>query len=304
MLREPVTLTGETALPFPGATAVDDSFLYWLNYDQRTFNRIPKMGGAAQVLASTRSEPRQLQLDEGHAYWAEDLPQLRAGDRIGAITRVAKDGGQPAELARVEGEITGVAVDQEDVYFTTWSAVMHVPKTGGTPIKLASSQWAFAIVADAQAVYIADYLAETISRISKTDGAMTQLADRQRGPRSLTADATSLYWVTYDKRLMRVRKVGGALAVLLEDVGVYDACANAIAVDASDLYVTACCDPGSYAGEIIRVPRGDGTPAILAKELYKPCNPVTDDTSVYWSTTTAATAHALLPGGALLKIGK
>lgn len=303
-LRQPVVLTGETALPFPSATAVDGRFLYWLNYDQRAFNRMPKTGAPAQVLASTGSQPRQLQLDETHAYWAEDLPQVRAGDRMSAIASVAKDGGQPVELARVEGEITGVAVDQEDVYFTTWSAVMRVPKTGGTPVELGSSQWAFAIVTDHQAAYVADYRAETIRRISKTDGMVTRLADRQRGPRSLTADTTSLYWVTFDKRLMRVSKAGGAPAVLLEDVGVYDACTNAIAVDASDLYVTACCDTGSLTGEIIRVPSGGGTPVVLAKELYKPCNPVTDDTSVYWGTTTVATAHALLPGGALFRIGK
>jgi hypothetical protein len=304
MLREPVALTGETALPFPSATALDANFLYWLNYDQRTFSRIPKTGGTPQVLAATRSEPRQLQLDGSHAYWAEDLPQVRAGDRIGAIITIPKNGGEPVELARVEGEITGVALDAADVYFTTRSAVMRVPKTGGTPIQLASSQWAFAIVADQQAAYFADYQAETISRISKTDGTVTQLVGRQRGPRSLVAGQTSLYWITFDKRLMRVSKGGGTPVVVLEDVGAYDACTNALAVDATDLYVTACCDAGSYAGEIIRVPRGDGTPTILATEIYKPCNPVADDTGVYWSTTTAATARALLPGGALLKIEK
>jgi hypothetical protein len=303
-LREPTALTDVTALPFPSATAADDEFLYWLNYDRRTLNRVPKTGGIAQVLAATRSDPRHLQLDERYAYWAENLPELRAGERIGGVMRVATTGGEPTELARVDGDLTGVALDEHDVYFSTWSAVMRVSKQGGTPTKLAAAQWAFAVVADAQAVYFADYRAGTIGRIAKTDGTVSQVADQQPGPSSLAATETDLYWITYDRRLMRVSKAGGAPSIVLDGVGAYDTCTHGIGVDASALYVTACCDVGTYAGQIIRVPRGNGASMVLTKDIDKPCNPVTDASSVYWSTTTSATTHSLLPGGALLKIDK
>jgi hypothetical protein len=303
-LHEPVALTSETTLPFPSAVAIDAGSLYWLNYDARTLNRIPKTGGPAQVVAATRSEPRLLQLDGSHAYWAENLPELRAGDRRGAIMRVSTDGGEPSELAHIDGEITGLALDAAAVYFSTWSAVLRAPKTGGAPVQLASTQWAFALVADQQDVYVADYRAETILRIPKTNGAVEMLADHQAGPRSLAADDTYLYWVTYAKHLMRLRKAGGTPELLFDGAGVYDACTSSVAVETSYLYLTTCCDAGSYAGELIRLPRGGGTPVVLAKGIYKPCNPVTDDTSVYWSTTTSATAHTLLPGGAILKIDK
>jgi len=62
---------------------------------------------------------------------------------------------------------------------------------------------------------------------------------------SLRADQTRLYWITFDRRLMRVAKTGGQATTLLQDVGLYDACDSGIAVDTDHLDLTGCCDPGS-----------------------------------------------------------
>jgi hypothetical protein len=301
----PVTpITPETALPFPSAAAVDAGFVYWLNYDARTLSRMPKEGGAVAVLAATRALPRALVLDATHAYWAEDLPAPAAAERVGAVMHVPKTGGAPAPLVQVDGETTALAVDDDNVYFATRQAVSRVPKIGGAPTQLATTRWAFAITVDATAVYIADYQDGTINRVAKSGGPMTVLAREQRGPSSLTHDDESLYWVSYDHRLLRMPKAGEQPIVLLDGIGVYEACGNGLAVDATALYVTACCDSGTYAGRIIRIPRGAGAPTVLAKDIYKPCNPVVDETAVFWTTTTTELRHALLPGGAVLRITK
>jgi hypothetical protein len=124
------------------------------------------------------------------------------------------------------------------------------------------------------------------------------------GPRSLTADETHLYWITFDRRLMCVAKSGGPATTLLHDVGLYDTCDTGIVVDAAHLYVTSCCDPGSSSGRILDVQPADGTATVMAKDITKPCNPVADASNVYWSTTTVATQHALFPGGVIFKIVK
>jgi len=303
-LRVPVALTEPTALPFPRSLAADADYLYWTNYDARTVNRIAKAGGAAEVLAHTGVDPGSLHVDGQRLYLGHVVGERQPGESIGAVSTWATPDWQGREVARADGRITDLAVSNTHVYFTTETAVMRVAKDGGSPVTLATAQQAFGVVADADAVFFAAYRQGTINRVATSGGPVLALAGDLSGPRSLTADETHLYWITFDRRLMSVAKNGGPAATLLRDVGLYDACDSGIAVDAAHLYVTSCCDPGSNSGQILDVQPADGAATVMAKDLTKPCNPVADGSNVYWSTTSVATQHAVFPGGALFKIVK
>lgn len=303
-LRAPVALTEPTALPFPRSLAADADYLYWTNYDARTVNRIAKAGGAPELLAHTGVDPGSLHVDGQRLYVGHTVAERRAGESIGAVSTWTKPDWNGRELARADGRITDVAVGDTHVYFSTGTAVMRVPKEGGAPVTLATAQQVFSVVIDADAVFFADYGQGTINRVASSGGPVLALARDLSGPRSLASDETHLYWITYDRRLMRVAKSGGPVTTLLYEVGLYDTCDTGIAVAAAHLYVTSCCDPGSNSGQILDVQPADGTATVMAKDITKPCNPVADTNNVYWSTTTVSTQHALFPGGVIFKIAR
>ena len=91
--------------------------------------KVDKNGGASSVLASG-TYPYELTLDESNVYWTD-----HDSTGNGTVMSVPIAGGSPVQLAisKVPGTM-GIAVDKNNVYFTTGDGkMMQVSKSGVPP---------------------------------------------------------------------------------------------------------------------------------------------------------------------------
>ena len=149
--------------------AVDEDGVTFLADDDGTIVRFD--GTNASTLASGRSKPNAIAVDDANVYW------LDTGD--GRVMRIDKVGGlAPEELAVGEANPTGIALDATDVYWTAWGActeaacahgtVSRVPKAGGEVTVVAEGDYLPTDVAvDDEAVYWTTWSASSVLRLAK-----------------------------------------------------------------------------------------------------------------------------------------
>jgi len=149
---KPSTLV--SGLSRPNAIAVDDQALYWTDLADGTVSKLPKQpsgssGAPTPVrLADGSRQPGDLALANGHLYWT---------DQGGRVWHVGRNGGDAEVLASGQDSPSGVAADEQYVY---WTAVA----------------------------------AGTVMRVPVRGGAATVVADGQDEPYFITVDDTSVYW--------------------------------------------------------------------------------------------------------------
>ena len=75
-------------------------------------------------------------------------------------------------LAATQGAVTSIAVDADKVYWTTMDGdVVELPKTGGTPNKLATGQgFAACLAVETQHVFRCNQTTLTVMRRDKNTG--------------------------------------------------------------------------------------------------------------------------------------
>jgi hypothetical protein len=219
----------------------------------------------------------------------------------------------------------GIAVDGQYVYWVNadsgQSSIMRVPKGGGTPITIASSQLnAVAVAVDSSAVYWANAGTSTcapsgactsngdgaVLRAPLTGGAPTTLASGQHVPVSIAVDSTNAYFIdegtaVYDSSIAdgSVVKVplGGGAPVTLATGYSYP---GALAIDKANVYWTAPDSLGK--GTVFKVPIAGGTIVTLATGFWAwdiqtggstvPTLIATDGNDVYWVTANVDGAGA------------
>ncbi len=119
--------------PKPGRIALDFVFLYVCNRDlSGSVVKVPKSGGAAEILADKMSEPQAIAVDETSVFF---------GTSNGQVWKVAKGGkATPQRLDADTSVVTDVAVDDTDVYwisnFGPNIKVYKMPKNGGARTEL------------------------------------------------------------------------------------------------------------------------------------------------------------------------
>ncbi|HVY46163.1 MAG TPA: DUF5050 domain-containing protein [Minicystis sp.] len=126
--------TVASKLDNPGRIAGDFVFLYVCNRDASgSVVKIPKTGGAPQVLADKQTEPQAIGVDDTFVYW---------GTSNGQISRVPKAGGTPQRLDADTSVVTDLSVDDEKVYWVSHfgpsTKVYAMPKAGGPKKELAA----------------------------------------------------------------------------------------------------------------------------------------------------------------------
>jgi len=163
--------TGQSA----SSIAVDGANVYWTNWSADLVGavmRAPLSGGIPQTIASGQTVPHAITVDAHNVYWAND----------GNLMRVPMAGGSPEALVSNQTSINGIAVDGTNVYWTNWApngapagqlgkgtsdgTVMKVSASGGKPQVVAASQSGRAIAVDATSVYWANYVDETVMKLT------------------------------------------------------------------------------------------------------------------------------------------
>ena len=194
----PTVVTSGSSLILHRGLALDSTHVYW--GDHAGIRRLPKAGGAVQVLAAD-TQSVKLAVDGTHVYWSV------WGSGTGQVRRVAKTGGAIQNVVTGRDDPYGLALDATTVYFTELGTgqVYRVGKDG-------TGLTAY-VAAD-----ISPYMAETIAvndthvfwtdttgthtgrvrRVLKGGGTVENLALGLFGPRDVTLTSTHVYWGDYD----------------------------------------------------------------------------------------------------------
>ena len=173
--------------------AVDEANVYWATY--ASVGRVPRDGGAPEVVVSGQEGVRGLTLDATNVYWANQGP--------GAVMRLPKAGGTPETLAAGQSVPNGVAVASANIYWTNNSnpgSVVMVAASGGVPTTLAAGRvYPDQIAVDATHAYWTEGLADQgkaslVMKIAIDGGAPVTVASGQANPDFIAVDDSSLYW--------------------------------------------------------------------------------------------------------------
>jgi hypothetical protein len=232
---------GATRLVAPGpatSIAVDDASLYWSTKD--AVMKTPLAGGSTVTLATEPQGARDLRVGGGHLYWRTVFPPTKKGqDEIGTIVRITTTGGTATTVASNQIVITGLAANEQGVYWTTFGnspydsgSVMMVSSSGGAPVTLASKQKrCTGIAVDATRVYwsttdqseAAHHRAADTSSVSSVPikgGVATTLAsgqatEGQNSPGFVVAiGKDAIYWVNWSTGYGTSEWIGGVVVML------------------------------------------------------------------------------------------
>ena len=175
--------------------AVDDSYLYWSDSQDRSINRLPLAGGLYTTLAAGLGNPQGLAVDSTHVYWADS--------QTGTINAVPLGGGPVTALVTSQPEAIGLAVDGSHLYWSTGAgAIKQATLTGGGVTTLVTGQSGPAGVAvDANNIYWANNNGQlgntgTINSAPLIDGPATavNLVSGQNFPRGVAVHDCQLFW--------------------------------------------------------------------------------------------------------------
>jgi hypothetical protein len=255
--------------------AVDDTHVYWLEWNGGDVRRAPLTGAATgDVVASISATPDfgRIALSEGHVFWATRNPEI---------------GVWAAPITTLTQQVTPIAVDA-----ASGQAVQKVTYPTG-------------VVADATHLYFSDtgdgsspgrVLRRSLASIAAgEDIAAEIIATDEPGPGDLAVDAAHVYWVTNDGQIRRRAKDGtGAVeTIAMDQYG-----SIAIAVDDVFVYWTVYGNGGDHDGAIRRSPKAGGGIATLADNQANPWEIALDCEAVYW------TNHNDFGVGEVMKVAK
>lgn len=183
----------------------------------------------------------------------------------GDLTKIRKDGQGSQPLTSLKLEPRGLALDKDNVYFTSGIRLNGVPKAGGTVNTLDAQFSSQSIAVDDKAIYgvpgnYGPY--DRLAKIGKAGGESTEIASVKR-PNLSTAP-------------------NGYSSMALDDSGVYVA------------------DSGN--GRILKFPLAAGKPKPLATGLKKPFDLVIDGSNVYFSLAGGELMMMSKAGGKTIKL--
>jgi len=253
-----------TGRKLPGAIAVDDASVYWIEGDGAA-KRAPKSGGAP-VDVGGGCKAGAIAIDESRLY---------CGGTGGTVTAFPLGGGAATVVAGAQ-PVSDLATGGQHVYWTTYYGLRPA---GDNDVGAVAG-----IAAGADG------------------GGVLSIATKQRVPSSLAVDSSYVYWLTLvdpakdtGTSVMRAPLAGGAASVVATGSGASPSIGGsrnkAIAVDATSVYWS------ELAGAIRKAPLAGGAVTTIADGQDTPGAIAVDGSTIYWATVTAI-MEAPLAGGA------
>lgn len=238
-------------------------------------------------IAVDQRGPQYLAVDQEHAYWL-------AGN---SVMKVAKDGGEPVELARVRAGGFLLLLDDANVYVHTPKGGLRVPKAGGTPEQLPDGVQPGAIDATNYYWIVPGTESGTIELAPRAGGASRTLATVPH-LRAVTADSSGVYFLSMPWRLSAAKKKpdsdgyvagvkpsGGKPFLRVENL-MTPTTARLVRTDAENIYWISDREEGQSNGAIVKVAKAGGTPVVVANQQpFALRDYAFDDSNVYWVTS-------------------
>ena len=278
--------------------------------------------------ATHTSQAVGIVLEEGHELFVVGKTSEGAG-----VFRVDKGGaGGTAATPLYSGEIiTGLALDEDNIYYTVgksvpWSGavptdgrVYRIARSGGEPVELIGGlSGALGLAVDDKNLYVSSR--DAIDRVSLATGAVSELVIYPaktsfiRAATQMVVDADSLYYSVLGARdgdgwvgsVMKVSKTGGTPLALAEDVHILSyvltLADDTLLVRTDYEFVSG---GGTYpkTSKVLKLPTTGGTPIEIAHASSQAANsgnasPIeTDGTDVYFMSVFDV-SRAPIAGGA------
>jgi len=187
----------------PDDLVADKRFVYWTESDAGVVRCLAKRGGDVTDLARGQKQPMRLAVGAAGVFWAtRRLEVVRAADAPDA----------PTAIARFDSEVTGLAVDGDDLLVALDAGELWRVAVNGVArqMYLAGQCFARGFVVDDRRLYWIDDEAGVIKSIGKHGGSPPRrLAEAPAGDGFLVVTADELLWTDADARnIRRLRKDG------------------------------------------------------------------------------------------------
>ena len=183
-------------------------------------------------------------------------------------------------LATAQPNPLGIAVDGENLYWTTNQGVMAMPLSGGAPMLLASSPGGNSLVrSDGANVFWTSQAQGTVSRVAVGGGPVAILAMGQSAPLGIALDASTVYF-TSAMGTYSVPKLGGTVTEISGGSG------GGIVSDGTNVYWVS---PGG--GEVMSSPGQE----VVAQGQMTPTDITIDALNLYWTNAHGTDSVVTLP---------
>lgn len=250
-----------------GYLRLDDKYVYFTDTNAGDILRVPKTGGAVQILATAQPNPFQLAVDDSSVYFTA----------AGSLRRVPKSGGNVQTLVPgndIDEVVAGTASLYYADYASSGGGAVYSASKDGTGIRILASS---VTNCESVAPWGSDLFfgGSFVGAVPIAGGTVTTLDTTYA--RRIAVDSQNVYAIDHDgPTVQRIPRDGGTaqvLAISPAAVGASD-----IALDSKDVYWTV----DQKSGYVLRVSKAGGTMDVIASE-DQPWGIAVDDTAIYWS---------------------
>ena len=246
--------------------------------DTATIASVSEMGGVVTTLAKAVN-PADVAVGGGAVYWV--------GNGHSWVGKVPVGGGDVTPIAAESaGPFGDVAVANGFVYWSTYTALMKQPLSGGAAVEaLPARNIVWMRFGPTHLVTLEMRDASHFIHTARRNGERTgvELAEQRTSTREIVADDLYAYWIGGGEReheLVRIPLAGGTPEVLASGLPYW----HPIAVDETSLYWV------TESGDLKKLPKGGGAAATLCGDARWVASILVDDRYLFVGTMASAEA--------------